>query len=120
MYSSQLDFFPDGASADADKAFGHEVVSLLRSSHLQVWVENGTTPTFTFTLYGKLRKERVTETAYEPPWVVLATITNATAAADRLIAIPKRADKLRGVVSGYSGSGRVFAVVSGENIGGQR
>lgn len=120
MYSTQVDFFPEGANDNAAKEFGHETISLLRSPWLQVWVETATTPTFTFTLYGKLRKERVSDPTYEPPWVSLLVITNATAAADRLVALPKRADKLRAVVSGYTGPGRVFAVVSGENIGGQR
>lgn len=121
MYSSQLDFFPDGAAADGDKAYGFEMGSLIHTpAAFQVWVQDATTPTFTAKLYARVRKERVTNAAYAPPWVEQATITNATAVADRLITITKRADEWKVVISGYTGPGRVFAVLSGENIGGSR
>ena len=94
--------------------------SLLRSAYVQVWVENATTPTFTFKLYGRLRKERVEDASHEPPWIELVSITNATAAADRLAAVTKRVDEVKAEITGYTGPGKVFAVVSAENIGGQR
>jgi hypothetical protein len=121
MYSSQLDFFPDGIAANGDRAFGFEIGSLIRvPAAFQVWVQDTTTPTFTLKLYSRVRKERVTDAAYAPPWVERATITNATAAADRLVSVTVRSDEWKVVVSSYSGTGRVFAVLSGENIGGQR
>ena len=121
MYGTQLDFFPDGANVNGEKAFQFDIGSLIQvPAGFQVWVENGTTPTFTIKLYARVRKERVTAAGHAPPWVELATVTNATADADRLVAVTRRADEWKAVLSGYSGSGLVFAVLSGSNIGGQR
>lgn len=122
MYGSQLDFFPDGASANAtEKAFQFDIGSLIRvPAGFQVWVENATTPSFTVKLYGRLRKERVTAPAYAPPWITLATITDATAADSRLVLVTLKCDEWRAVLTGYTGPGKVFALLSGENIGGNR
>lgn len=121
MYGTQLDFFPDGANANGSKAFQFDIGSLIQvPAGFQVWTEDGTTPTFTVKLYGRVRKERVTVAGYAPPWVELASITDATAAASRLVNIPVRADEWKVELSGYAGAGRVFAVLSGSNIGGNR
>jgi len=122
MYGTQLDFFPDGANANStEKAFQFDIGSLIHvPAGFQVWVENSTSPTFTVTLYGRLRKERVSSAGYAPPWVTLATITNATAADSRLVLISLKCDEWKAVLSGYTGPGKVFALLSGENIGGNR
>ena len=121
MYGTQLDFFPDGANANGEKAFQFDIGSLIQvPAGFQVWVEDGTTPTFTVKLFGRVRKERVTAAGHVPPWVELASITDGTTAADRLVNIAKRCDEWKAVLSGYGSTGRVFAVLSGSNIGGQR
>ncbi len=118
MYSSQIDFFPDGATANVTETKGYTLVSLIRFPFVQMWFTG--TPTFTLKVNGRLRKERVTDLADAPPWQELLSMTEATSAADRLVALPKRADEIQVVISGWSGTGKVFCLVSGDNMGGQR
>jgi hypothetical protein len=118
MYASAIDFFPEGAAANATETRGPHHAGLLRAAVAQVWHTDS--PTYTVKINGRLRKERVSDVGHAPPWVELLSFTQATAAADRLVSLPRRVDELQVVVSGFSGTGRVFVLVSAENIGGQR
>lgn len=114
MRPSQIDFFGDGTSADGDS--GIETLSgNLQAQTFQVYAQDSTTPTYTATLYGRLRKERVSDPTHAPPWVQLAQITNVTAT--KLVSIALRADQLKVTISGYTGPGKVFAILSGHNVG---
>lgn len=114
MRPSQIDFFGDGTEANGDS--GIETLSgNLQAQTFQVYAQDSTTPTYTATLYGRVRKERRSDPSHAPQWVQLAQITNATSV--KMVSIGVRADETKVTISGYSGTGKVFAVLSGHNVG---
>lgn len=114
MRPSQIDFFPDGVSENGPSNVETLAANLWNVS-FQAYAEDGETPVFTATLYGRLRKERLTSPSYAPNWVQLAQIENDTP--NPLVAVTTRADELKVEITNYTGTGKVFALVSGHNVG---
>ena len=92
MRPSQIDFFGDGKAANGDS--GIETLSgNLQAMSFQVYAKNGTTPTYTATLYGRLRKERQSDPTHVPVWVQLAQITSVTVT--KLVSVTVRPDEVK-------------------------